>query len=96
MTVRWRASRRHACIWLLLCLVLLAQSAGFAAANEQHHSQDHCCLLCHAGPLPFLHSNVSAVVAPVFCTVWLESTPNIISTHEVLLSTSSSRAPPAA
>ena len=79
----------------LLCLVLVAQVSAFVSANEQHHSQDHCCLLCHVGPLPFLHTHVSPVVAPVFCMVWMESAPDFIPIHEVLLSTSSSRAPPA-
>jgi hypothetical protein len=80
---------------LLLCLVLVAQSAAIESANEQHHSQGHCCLLCHLGPLPFLHTDVSAMVSPVFCMAWMESPPDFIPTHEVLLSTSSSRAPPA-
>jgi hypothetical protein len=82
-------------VLLLLCLVLVAQSAAFESANEQHHSQGHCCLLCHLGPLPFLHTDVSAMVSPAFCMVWMESTKDFIPTHEVLLSTSSSRAPPA-
>jgi hypothetical protein len=82
-------------VWLLLCLVLVAQSAGFASANQQHHSEDHCCLLCHVGPLPFLNTSVSALAVPVFCMVWMEATPDFIPTHEVLLATSSSRGPPA-
>jgi hypothetical protein len=90
-----RGEGRLAFVLMLLCLVLVAQSTAFASANEQHHSQDHCCTLCHVGPLPFLHTNVSAVVAPVFSMVWLESTPDFISTHDILLSSSSSRAPPA-
>ncbi len=80
---------------LLLCLFLVAQSAGFASANQQHHSEDHCCLLCHVGPLPFLSTNVSAVAVPVFSMVWMESAPDFIPVHEVLLATCSSRAPPA-
>jgi hypothetical protein len=95
MTLRCRGEGRHVFVLLLLCLVLVAQSTGFASANEEHHSQDHCCLLCHVGPLPFLHTNISAVVVPAFCMVWLESAPDFIPTHEVFLSTSSSRAPPA-
>jgi hypothetical protein len=73
----------------------VAQSAGFESANEQHHSQGHCCLLCHLGPLPFLHTGVATVAAPVFCMVWMESAPDFIPSHEVLLATSPSRAPPA-
>jgi len=93
MTFRGQGLR--AFVLLLVCLVLAAQSAGFASANEQHHSQDHCCLLCHVGPLPFLHTNASAVVAPSFSVVWLEPAQDLIATPDVLLTTSSSRAPPA-
>ncbi len=82
-------------MWLLLCLFLIAQSSAFTALNQEHHSQDHCCLLCHVGPLPFLNTNVTAVAVPVFSMVWMESIPDFIPRHEVLLSTSSSRAPPA-
>jgi hypothetical protein len=82
-------------VWLALFLVLVAQSAAFESANQQHHSEDHCCLLCHVGPLPFLNTSVSALAMPVFCMVWLESAPDFIPTHEVLLAASSSRGPPA-
>lgn len=95
MTVGGSGEGRYRFVLLLLCLLVVAQSAAFASVNEQHHSQDHCCLLCHVGPLPFLHTNVSAVVIPVLSMVWLEPVSDFIATHDVLLSTSSSRAPPA-
>jgi len=95
MQIPGRGEGRYLPIWLLLCLVLVAQSAALSSANEQHHSQDHCCTLCHVGPLPFLHTSVSAVVMPVLSVVWLEPASSFIATREVLLSTSSSRAPPA-
>jgi len=95
MTVRGVGKLRYVFVLLLLCLLMVAQSAAFASANEQHHSQDHCCLLCHVGPLPFLHTNVSAVVMPALSMVWLESPLEFIATHDVQLSTKSSRAPPA-
>jgi hypothetical protein len=79
----------------MLCLVLVAQSAAYASANEQHHSQDHCCILCHVGPLPFLHTTVSATVTPAFSVVWLEPAADFIATHDVFISTNSSRGPPA-
>jgi len=50
---------------------VVAQSAAFESANEQHHSQDHCCTLCHVGPLQFLEASASAAVAPIFEVVWL-------------------------
>ena len=95
MTVCRRGEGRYLYVLLMLCLVLAAQSAALLSANEQHHSPDHCCTLCHVGPLPFLHTSVSVVVMPVLSVVWLESPSDSVSTHDVLLSTSSSRAPPA-
>src|SRR5581483_7644913 len=71
MTVRQRGEGRRGFVLLVLCLLALAQVSAFASANEQHHSQDHCCLLCHVGPLPFLQTNVSAVVMPLLASVWL-------------------------
>jgi hypothetical protein len=95
MTVRCGGEGRYAYVLLLLCLVLLAQSAALASANEQHHSPDHCCTLCHVGPLPFLHTHASVEVLPALSVVWLEPVSDPLATHDVLLATSSSRAPPA-
>jgi hypothetical protein len=95
MTYRREGKRAQWPVWLLVCLFLVTQFAAIASANQTHHSEDHCCLLCHVGPLPFLNTNVSAVAAPVFSMVWMESAPDFVPVDEVLLSTSSSRAPPA-
>lgn len=95
MTVRSRGEGRYGFVLLVLCLLAVAQVSAFASANEQHHSQDHCCLLCHVGPMPFLHTNVAAVVLPSLATVWLEPVTDCLTTHDVLRSISSSRAPPA-
>jgi hypothetical protein len=62
MLIRWVGVGRHAEVLLLLCLVLVAQSSVFASATRPHHSEDHCCLLRHLGPLPFLNTNVPSVV----------------------------------
>jgi hypothetical protein len=78
----------------LLCLLVLAQSAAFASANEMHRSQDHCCLLCHVGPLPFLHTAVLPEVAPVLAVVWLEFRQESEATHEPQLAIRTSRGPP--
>jgi hypothetical protein len=86
---------RRAIVLLLLCLVLAAQTAGFASANDEHRNQGHCCLLCHVGPLPFLHTNVSALVAPAFRVIWLEPPQDLVATPEILCPIRSSRAPPA-
>jgi hypothetical protein len=47
------------------------------------------------GPLPFVHTHATAVVLPTLAMVWLDPPADFIATHDVLLSTSSSRAPPA-
>jgi hypothetical protein len=60
-----------------------------------HHATEHCCVLCHVGPLPFLRATTTAAIAPVFHLVWLESNPHGESDREVLAAASSSRAPPA-
>jgi hypothetical protein len=88
-------SRSLPVVLLLLCATVLAQSAALAAQSESHHSPDHCCLLCHVGPLPFLQSSVPAVWAPVFQVVWPAPQAQFETTSNVLLIPCSSRAPPA-
>jgi len=79
-----------------VCLTLLGQSLALASQEESHHAPDHCCLLCHAGPLPFLQTTSTATVTPVFLVVWLAPAPDFEPAHQVLLSARSSRGPPAA
>ena len=79
-----------------MCLTLLGQSLALASEEESHHAPDHCCLLCHVGPLPFLQTTATAAVPPVFLVAWLAPTPDFEPTHAVLLLAISSRGPPAA
>jgi hypothetical protein len=88
--------RRVFLVLLLLCVTVLAQSSALSAQSETHHSPDHCCLLCHVGPLPMLQNSVTVAVAPVFQMVWMTVATEFQATHDVLLNASSSRAPPAA
>ena len=81
---------------LLVCLTLMGQSLALAFQGESHHGPDHCCLLCHVGPLPFLQTTVTATVTPSFLVVWLAPVPDFEPAHRVLLSAISSRGPPAA
>ena len=83
-------------IVLLLCLTVSAQSSTFDPRHASHHEPGHCCLLCHLGSLPFVRTVAPAAVVPVFLTSWLAPSPEFQAFHEVLLSASSSRAPPAA
>jgi hypothetical protein len=81
---------------LLLCVTIAAQASALDPQHASHHGSGHCCLLCFTGPLPILRTTVPVAVAPILLLTWLAPAPDFQSFHEVLLSTSSSRAPPAA
>jgi hypothetical protein len=83
-------------VLLLLCVTIAAQASALDPQHASHHSSGHCCLLCFTGPLPILRTTVPAAVAPIFLLTWLAPAPGTQSFQEVLLSASSSRAPPAA
>jgi hypothetical protein len=87
--------RRLLVVLLLLCVMVLAQSSAVSAERESHHSPDHCCLLCHVGPMPFLQTSVPVTIAPAVHVEWLAPNPEFESVHDVLLATSYSRGPPA-
>jgi hypothetical protein len=96
MPSRPRGIVRVSLVALFLCAMVCAQAASLASEYWHHHSSQHCCLLCHIGPLPLLQSNVSAAaVAPVLSTVWLERSSGVETPHEVLRAAGDSRAPPA-
>src|SRR6516225_5052831 len=78
---------------LLLCAVF-AQSAALELGYERHSSSQHCCLLCHLGPLPFLQETIASAAEPLVAIAWLPDTTQREGKHEVLLSADSSRAPP--
>ena len=79
----------------MLWLALWAQSSALALEHQAHHACDHCCLLCHSGPLPFLEINVPAAGVPVVPVAWVASAAEFQGAHDILIPTSSSRAPPA-
>ena len=87
--------RKALFIVLLLCVTGVAQFAALATERETHHASDHCCLLCHVGPLQFLEVSASAALAPVFEVVWLTPGSEGAATHDVQFPTSPARAPPA-
>ena len=80
---------------LLLCATLGAQINSLASEQETHHGSDHCCRLCHIGPIPILPSAAVAVVAPIFSAVWVAPSSGPGAPREVLLPAAPSRAPPA-
>ena len=87
-------NRRLWIVLLLLCVTVLAQSTALSAESESHHAADHCCLLCHVGPLPFLQTSVSATLAPVFRVVWPAPPVRVERPSDVLVVPRASRAPP--
>ncbi|SPE33128.1 conserved exported hypothetical protein [Candidatus Sulfopaludibacter sp. SbA6] len=91
-----RCDRRLLVVLLLLCVVVSVQSAALSAESKSHQPTDHCCLLCHVGPLPFLQTSVSAALAPVFQVVWLAPPAHSEPTLDAPPVPGSSRAPPAA
>ena len=86
---------KFAFVVLLLCATLGAQNHSLASQQETHHGSDHCCRLCHLGPIPILPSAAVAVVAPVFSAVWIAPPSAPGAPREVLLPSAPSRAPPA-
>jgi hypothetical protein len=87
--------RRKLFVLAILCLVVWAQSSALVLQHSEHHSPEHCCLLCHAGPLPFLQTTISVSVAPIVPLAWFASPIELQNTHDVLIASTSSRAPPA-
>ncbi len=87
-------NRRLWIVLLLLCVTVLAQSTALSAESESHHAADHCCLLCHVGPLPFLQTSVAATLAPVFQVVWPAPPVRVERPSDVLVVPRASRAPP--
>ena len=95
MTGRGRHRVQYALVLLLLCAVTVGQSAALTSAHAQHQAQDHGCLVCYAGSLPFLQSSTGAPLVPVMQVAWLESPPDFEATHDARPAARSSRAPPA-
>jgi len=81
-------------VLLFLCAVITAQAASFASEHAHQHSSQHCCGLCHIGPLPLLQAAATTGFAPIVVVAWLSHSCDFNTPHEVLLASGSSRAPP--
>jgi hypothetical protein len=82
-------------VLLFLCAVVLAQTESLANQHSHDHSgTQHCCGLCHSGPLPLLQSTTSASVSPQLTVVWIAGIFETDAPHDILFSDGSSRAPP--
>ncbi len=86
------AAARLALVLFLLAAVVCAQAASLEQFHD--HSTHHCCGLCHAG-MPFVQSAVAGPIAPIASGGWLEQRWAVDSPREILLTSGSSRAPPA-
>lgn len=89
------ATRRIVAILLLMCALLCAQTASLTSENLHQHSSQHCCGLCHIGPLPFVQPEIASGIAPEQRVAWLEDTSGLDEPHDIVLTAGSSRAPPA-
>jgi hypothetical protein len=89
------SARRVLLVLLVLCATLSAQAASLNAGQETHHGSEHCCALCHMGPIPSLPAVATAVIVPLFAPVWLADSAAAGTPREVLFSSAPSRAPPA-
>ena len=87
--------RRGFLVLLLLCVIVFAQAAALSNQFEQHGASDHCCLLCHVGPLALLPPSIPVVLAPAAPAGWRAASPAADIAREMPLAASSSRAPPA-
>src|SRR3954452_9557659 len=88
-----RVSRALLALLFLVALVC-AQTASLAGEYGHSHSGDHCCALCHAGPLPFLQDSRVAAPVPFTVALWIGVPADAEFPREVLLTAGSTRAPP--
>jgi hypothetical protein len=95
VTAKRQITSRVLLVVALLCAVVCAQAASLISEQLHQHSSQHCCALCHIGPLPFLQPAIAAYSAPVLATEWFEWSVELDTPHEVLLAAGYSRAPPA-
>ena len=90
------AVRNVLLVLFLLCAVVNAQTASLAFGHlHQHSSDQHCCGLCHSGPLPLIQSSMAAAFAPSLTVMWMEASGCSTAPYQVLLTAADSRAPPA-
>jgi hypothetical protein len=79
-----------------LCAVVCAQTAALAFEHQHLQSSEHCCGLCHLGPLPFLQAAPVVQIAPVVAVGWFGGSSDSGQAPDTLIASTSCRAPPAA
>src|SRR5205807_2102365 len=90
-----RRGARFSVLLLFMCAVVCAQAASLTFEHSHQNSTQHCCGLCHTGPLPILGPVTSVTLTPMVAVAWLPSASHLGALREVLSSTGCSRAPPA-
>ena len=81
--------------FLLLCLLVWVQASAYLPQHQRHHFSGQGCVLCLAGPLAFVQSETALFSAPAHVVCWVAPLPGPAWAQSLLLSTTSSRAPPA-
>jgi hypothetical protein len=88
--------RRSVCFALLLMLaVVCAQTAWLSTDCGHEHSSQHCCGLCHAGPMTFVAQAIFSSAAPVAPVEWVATNLGVDVPPQAFCGSGSSRAPPA-
>jgi hypothetical protein len=80
---------------VLLSLVVFTQASSLLSEQFHHHSSEHCCALCHIGPLPFLQPAQATCAAPGLSVERIEVSAHHDTPRDVRLPSGFSRAPPA-
>ena len=76
-------------ILLFLTALVFAQAGSFASEHSHQNSSQHCCGLCHVGPLPFLNSGFASDFAPELSAAWIAGPLESGSPHEVWIAAGS-------
>src|SRR5262252_2285854 len=92
---RMAAVRRVLCVALVLCAVICAQTVSLAQEHSHQHSAQHCCGLCHTGPLPFMPTSVGMAALEPSSVCWFTAAEDGGGALDNIHSIESSRAPPA-
>ena len=85
---------RAVAVLLLICALAFAQLAALPTGVDRHTSAQHCCSLCHAGPIASLQPVALWLLAPLLPTVWLTADQKLNASHAPLIISGESRAPP--
>ena len=95
MRYRLAALGRIVGILVLLCAVACAQAVSLAEIHAHVHNSQHCCGLCHAGPLAFVPISMDTTGLPSLAVIGVAYAEDGSGVRDPQADTASSRAPPA-